>query len=435
MVRDLPPATVVLASLTAVCLLLVVLLLAAPTPALPTRAGAVGSSGEITGGIDIRVRVVRRAVGLTLESDSDTVEVRDGASGETWVLRGPVEVSARDGRLGLIGAEGVEVSGAGPFTIADGRYRLGGIAVVGGLDVRLAIGEAALVDVIAELPLERYLPGVLAGELLSGWPLEAFRAQAVAARSFALHERQFSRARGRAWDVERTTVSQAYIGETSLGVAIEGAQSTRSEVLRWEGGVLRAYYCSTVGGRAASAADTFRTDAGYGFNLAPPLQATPREYFSQDSPTDRWERERRISGLSARFRAWGASRAHEAAELGRLTRIEAVGFNAVGRPTAYEVEDWSGRAVRMSAEDVRLACNAVVDGLASVGFSRRVLSGDATFDFGRERVTIRGRGFGHGVGLCQYSSAALAERGEGYRDILARYYPGAELVRVEDVLD
>jgi len=434
-VRDLPPATVVLASLTAVCLLLVVLLLVAPAPQTSAGEGSVTTSGDIRGGIDIRVRVVRRAVGITLVSDGDTIEMSEQGSDETWVLRSPVELSAREASLRFTGSEGVEFTSPGPVVLADGRYQLGGINVVGVLEARVAIGEDALVDVIAELPLERYLPGVLAGEMLSGWPLEAFKAQAVAARSFALHERQFSRARGRAWDVERTTVSQAYVGETSLGVAIEAAQSTRARVLAWEGDVLRAYYCSTVGGRAAGASDTFRTDDGYAFNLAPPLQASERAYFSEDSPTDRWERERRVSSLSARFRAWGASRGHEAAELGRLTRIEAVGFNEVGRPTRFEVEDRDGRVVSMSAEDVRVACNRGVEGLPAIGFSRRVLSGDATFTFRRDRVTISGRGFGHGVGLCQYSAAALAQQGEDYLDILSRYYPGADLVRVDDVLD
>ena len=44
-------------------------------------------------------------------------------------------------------------------------------------------------------------------------------------------------------------------------------------------------------------------------------------------------------------------------------------------------------------------------------------------------VTIEGRGFGHGVGLCQYGAQALAESGKDYEEILAWYYPGAELVK------
>ena len=98
-------------------------------------------------------------------------------------------------------------------------------------------------DVIAELPMERYLPGVLAGELYAGWSFETYCAQAIAARSYAMHERARARLRGRAYDLEASTIDQAYVGEEAPKRARDAVDATRGLILTTaEGRLLRAYY-------------------------------------------------------------------------------------------------------------------------------------------------------------------------------------------------
>src|SRR5690606_21035761 len=147
---------------------------------------------------------------------------------------------------------------------------------------------------------ESYLPGVVAKELYQTWPLPTFQAQAVCARSYALHERGRARAAGRLFDVEATTQDQVFAGATDLPVAHSAVESTRGQVITYRGGVLRAYYSSTSGGRAASAADTWPTGPGFEFNQAFPLQAAPRQYFDQASPAYRWTRDLGLERLSLR---------------------------------------------------------------------------------------------------------------------------------------
>lgn len=382
----------------------------------------------------IRVRVARRATEVSLASDDRLILLdQDGSS---RAMASPITITIGDGEFNLTTpdllvlrvplTERLEFESA-RITINPGEE--GSFTLNAPLRVYPAINAPDRFDAIAELPIETYLPGVLAGEMYSHWPLGAFKVQAVAARSYAMHDRHLAQASGRNWDVERGTRSQSFVGETSLQVAIDAVTQTRGELLTWEGRVLRAYYSSSIGGRAASAADVFRSDAGFEYNQAAPIQATPRPYFDQDSPTYRWERTRDVIDLSARIRAWGESRNHPCKDLRRLLHLTESAHNGVGRPTEYTLEDTRRNTATITAEHLRIACNYTGGRFEAIGFSDRVLSSDIEFSIVGDAVTIKGRGFGHGVGMCQHSAAELAERGEPYTKVLHRYYPGASIVR------
>jgi len=134
---------------------------------------------------------------------------------------------------------------------------------------RSGSGDAAgTIDVVEHLPIEVYLPGVIAKELYPNWGLETFKAQAIAARSYAMQERQRRLSIGSFFDLESTTQDQVYGGSTTNPTALRAVDLTYGQVLTWNGHLLRAYYSSTTGGRAASARDTWPTGPGYEFNLA-----------------------------------------------------------------------------------------------------------------------------------------------------------------------
>lgn len=280
-------------------------------------------------------------------------------------------------------------------------------------------------DVISQVGVEDYLRGVVASEMYSSWPLAAFQAQAVAARSYALHERQRSRLNGARFDVESTTADQAYKGGEYTPQVQQAVESTRGVILTWNGIVLRAYYSSTSGGRAASAKDTWPTSRGYEYNLMGPLQATPREEIGQTSPYYRWTVSRGKAELSMRIREWGRAYGQPVKDLGTLAQVAVADRNSVGRPTRYVVTDTAGRSFSVTAEQFRQACNQPGPGLAAIVRENRVNSGDVEVQLVGEVATIRGRGFGHGVGMCQWSAKELAERGADWRSIVTRFYPGA----------
>ncbi|TVQ81324.1 MAG: SpoIID/LytB domain-containing protein [Phycisphaeraceae bacterium] len=284
-------------------------------------------------------------------------------------------------------------------------------------------------DVVEHVPIELYLPGVISKELYLHWKPETFRAQAIAARSYALHERQRRMALGHHFDIESTTNAQVYIGATEHDVSHAAVEDTRGKVLTWRGSILRAYYSSTVGGRAASARETWPVTAGQEFNLAAPIQASPRDDSDSISPFFRWEVTRPTDDLLARIRAYGENRQNIFRRLDSIRTIQPIAFNEFERPTRYRIIDDAGKFWEIIAEEFRLACNFPVDGRPGVTNQNRIPSSDFTVTIKDGAATFNGRGFGHGVGMSQFGAEAMARRGERAEAILMHFYPGARIER------
>ncbi|MBL8762639.1 MAG: SpoIID/LytB domain-containing protein [Phycisphaerae bacterium] len=294
------------------------------------------------------------------------------------------------------------------------------------LSARSDVSMRAL-DAIEFIGLERYLEGVVSGELFRNWPLETFQVQAICARTYAIQEKL--RKSGARYDVESTTRDQVYTGVSELAVAAEAVRSTRGIVITHAGRVIRAYYSSTCGGRAASAMDTFPTGPGYEYNLTPPIQARAREHSCESSRLYRWTRTRDRKELEKRLAAWGKDNGHPVKALGALESVRAAQFNALSRPTRFVVSDAAGKTYTLSAEDFRVACNTSAPGLPAITGETRVASGDVEVVSQGNVFTISGRGFGHGVGMCQYCAKGFADKGEAWWTMVERFYPGAMVVR------
>jgi stage II sporulation protein D len=122
------------------------------------------------------------------------------------------------------------------------------------------VPQGEFLRVVNVVPLESYIQGVVAGEMPFGWPAEALKAQAVAARSYALA----NLLKGKPYDLYSDQRSQVY-----LGVAGEKASTTQAvlatagEVVLYGGRVATTYYFSTSGGKTASAADVFGFSVPY----------------------------------------------------------------------------------------------------------------------------------------------------------------------------
>jgi stage II sporulation protein D len=291
-------------------------------------------------------------------------------------------------------------------------------------------------DVIEHVGLEKYLVGVVVKEMYQHWPREAFKVQAVCARTYALHERTRRQESRRAFDVESSTRDQAYSGASTNRTAIDAVAATRGVVLAYDGQILRSYYSSTCGGRTASARNTWPTRAGYEYNLLEPIQAHAREHRCQDSPIYTWTVTRTADDLTRRIRAFGQANQQLVRQLAGIHSLEVIESEPTGRPSVYKlIEPGPGGApgkwYRIKAEDLRLACNTSAPGLAPINGKSRVNSGDMAFKVARpgSTVEIQGRGFGHGVGMCQYCARAMAAGGETWQPMLTTFYPGADIVK------
>lgn len=425
----------------------------------PARVTA--PSSTLSYGIEPTIRVRIRETVTSAELGSDRAlfirlpEAREGSPRRTVVLSGSARVSLDGGEVTLTPIAGVAASEGGVMASAgavrarasredarameiaptSGEITVDGVSYPGFVRIvpRTDAGPAAF-DVVATIPMEAYVAGVIARELYASWRPATFEAQAIAARSYALHERARAEASGRAYDVESTTRDQVFGGSTQLAVAIAGARSTRGVVLIHGEGtaaeLLRTYYSSTCGGRAAGATETWPSGAGFEFNRAEALRATGRACDCSGSGLHRWTRTRTLSELSDRVRTWGRTNHADAARLGVLQSVEVVERNSTGRPTRFELRDVHGRRVTLRAEDFRVASNWAASGTPAITRATRVPSGDTEVTVRAGTVRYIGRGFGHGVGMCQFGAQQMASSGQNWEAILGRYYPGARWRRV-----
>ncbi|HEX7010415.1 MAG TPA: SpoIID/LytB domain-containing protein, partial [Phycisphaeraceae bacterium] len=283
-------------------------------------------------------------------------------------------------------------------------------------------------DVINHVPLERYLPGVLERELYGQWHPEAFVAQAVAARSYALFERQLHAQR--AYDLESTTASQVYRGAATNPKAVEAVQRTRGMVLVHAGRIVPAFFSSCCGGTGQAASAAFPRLAS-AVDI-PPLRGARCGGWCQASPNYRWGPILRdTSMLAKRIAAWGRANRHPVAQLEGLRDIRISELSGTGRPAAFVIIDRRGRRFTLPAESFRFACNYAGAGLPAVEPAQQLKSSHV-----RVRLTGRtvrfedGRGHGHGVGLCQWGAQGMAQQGYDGLAIVRFYYPGATIQRI-----
>lgn len=325
------------------------------------------------------------------------------------------------------------------------------------LSARSDLRETAF-DVVEFVGVEEYLGGVVAKEMLAGWPAATYQAQAVAARSYALQERDRSIKLKQAFDVESSDRDQVYSGASASPIVIQAVRATRGIVLMDGPELLRAYFSSTCGGRTASAKDTWPTGSGFEFNLAGPIQTSARAWACEDSPLYRWTVERPKGELVQRLKLFGEKNQLAIRRLRDLAAIEPIAQTEGGRPSRFKIIEPGGAWYQLSAEELRLASNTSANSAAlptaapnaptlasatsttamprasapqlpDITRATRVNSSDFSVEVRGDKVIYTGRGFGHGVGLCQYCARGFASRGEDWRMMIERFYPGARIVK------
>ncbi len=391
-----------------------------PRPLPPTREPIVRVLAERfpTSGLELRI-----------ESTQPWVRIRDDSDRGGAVLASPLVITSLGDRWRIESASAPAIRvpvGVLTLTSVGSRGEAGEISVASGpeaapqpLGTTLAlVPNRDEVDLVTHLPIERYLPGVLARELFGHWSIQAFRAQAVAARSFAVCEAAHWSGR-RHYDLTRGGASQAWVGLVESGRAAESARETRGVLLTWDTKVVPGYYCSCCGGLPADASDAIGSNPA---NAIPPLAGrSDGGGCCESSPTWRWRRRLDLSGLSAGLALWARrEQAVDLAEFDRLAAVEVSAVNRHGRPVRYRFEDVRGRTAELRGERARRALEAAApeasDRFLSAAFEAEVASGHASFE---------GCGHGHGVGLCQYGAEAMGRRGVSHLEILGRYYPGS----------
>ena len=276
----------------------------------------------------------------------------------------------------------------------------GSLSATGKGEVRGAVevlpGPGGLA-VVNDLAFEEYLQGV--AEVPASWPVEALKAQAVAARTFAVHQLRrdgSTEARAAGADICDTQACQVYLGlakerSENGNRWVEAVRATRGQVLLYRGEPILAMYSSSNGGRSVAGS-------------RPYLRSAP-DPDSARGPYNHW----RVSV--------GYDQLRSAFDLpGPLSSLRRAG-DAVAL-------DWPGGQTLVPVADFRSRLNEAV--AAPAGMPRTVPSTQFSVlaDDAAATATLDGRGHGHGIGLSQFGALGKAARGLRAADILASYYNG-----------
>jgi len=277
-------------------------------------------------------------------------------------------------------------------------------------------------DIVATVPIERYLPGVLAGELYAHWHPATFAAQAIAARSYATAQ-HLRRKKTSHFDVSDDASSQMFLGDVSLDVAHRAVKETDGMILSWAGTVVPAYYSACCGGVAATAIDEISSSQQHDI---PPLLGHGGVDACTSLDIHRWSIRRESRTLRKRLNACAVSMPlSDFADIYSIRSIKPSATNKHGRPNKLAIVDRRRGVVEVRARDFLRAANSQI---ASLPQPVPIIW--SSFLVGKregDQLQFDGVGMGHGVGLCQYGAQELAGRGKSFEDILSWYYPGADL--------
>ena len=354
-----------------------------------------------------------------------------------------------------------------PLSLGDGeRLYIGcasGKKFTGILEYKREIGKK--MSMVNVLYLEDYIKGVLPNEIYPSWPAESLKAAAVTARSFVLFQIG-GKHTGDDFDVCCKTHCQVFSGNGNGYATTDAAvDATRGQILTYDGAVAMTPYHVSSGGATESAAGCWGgSESRYPYLCG---VETPREEY-ESYPNGTWS----VSLTPQEITDFINSKADYKGKLsGTVTKIECVkgntGYvrqisfydaqgNSITITNSNSVKNFLSKYVKSANFTVSTYCEAIVDGketyidtqsisvMTSSGvktisafpheLSALSSEGKKLFTESKDIVyTIDGKGYGHGVGLSQYGSMTLAQRGHDYRYILGLYFPGTLLEPVSSI--
>lgn len=302
--------------------------------------------------------------------------------------------------------------------------------------------------IINELPLGQYLYSVLPSEMSSDYPMEALKAQAVCARSFAWRQMKSEKYKQYNADVDDTTAFQVYhMGEEDARTR-KAVKETAGELLFQGKKVVTAYYYSTSWGYSATVKEVWggeenacyprklqiteesRKDTGITqLDLSDEkifqafITQSLCETYDQESSWYRWE-------VQVTAKELGASMGLEP-----VTRIQVLKREKSGLVSKIRIQAANGRRTITGQQNIREALLPTGEMVVKSDGSRiqPTMLPSAAFliqagvDQEGSWFRFRGGGFGHGVGMSQNGAAGMAKAGSSYQEILSHYYHHCEI--------
>ena len=256
---------------------------------------------------------------------------------------------------------------------------------------------------INHVSMPQYLVSVVGHEMSDSWPLEALKAQTVVARGYVLAK--MNQASGSDYDVNTTVSNQVYGGIPSKKNNLEKAVSaTHNKVVVYQSGLAKVFFHSSCGGRLEAANEIWK-------EYLPYLQ-TKRSAFCQKTPQYLWKYTISAADFERIFSVPGLREIH----ITKRTvskRVKEIAIVTARRKTSIDPVKFrrtlGQKNIRSYLFDIRLA---------------------------GKRIQIAGRGYGHGVGLCQWGSRVMAKQHKmGHHRILRHFFPNTSISRLFNTED
>jgi len=363
----------------------------------------------------------------------------------------PIEIKVSQGTINLNGRRLLErqvlICPDAPYIFKlDGRDYRGKLKLVVNPD-------GGSLDAINLVPIEPYLAGVVGAEMPDYWEEQALEAQAIAARTYCLYiKNRFGS--GRNWDVKKTESNQVYVGLAGESAQVWAAVNrTLGQVLVcalgqkdvWEPRyeisassyqLFPAYYSSTCGGHTEDSRNVFGGDyfvplggvhCPYCRNVAKPRFLFWQARFDKTDVTEKLlKRYPKLQKLGQIKSIVADKRSDYDLTLGGQRRT-------ISRLTMVKLNGSTGQSDFLRAEDLRLTIDPTGRKLKStickiVDLGRSHQTKNSLSSDGGELQFLSGRGYGHGVGMCQCGAEAMARQGQTAEQILSYYYPGSKIL-------
>ena len=257
---------------------------------------------------------------------------------------------------------------------------------------------------IKEIYFEDYIVGVLAGEMPVNFELEALKAQAVAARSYAL--KKMLKNENQEYDVIDTVANQVYQDEEelkkrwgsdyikNLNKIKSAVLETQGEYIAYNGEVIEAFFFSTSTGKTENSEEVFTSSRPY-------LKSVDSSWDAKVSPVFQVENDISLNDFYTKL----------GLPYQEQLQVEVVKQTSTGRMKQVKIN-----GVEMSANDVyqKLGLKSTYFHIEQVGTN----------------VHIETKGYGHGVGMSQYGAEGMAKEGFSYDEIIKHYYQGVEIKKL-----
>ena len=280
---------------------------------------------------------------------------------------------------------------------------------VGGKGYRRALKlwkEGTGLLVVNEIMMEDYLKGVLPVEASASWPLESLKTQAIASRSYALF--QSIDKKDKKFALSKDVLSQVYGGKESehdqTNLAVE---TTRGQVLTFNGKLFPAYFHSTCGGKTTQAENVWDVEPNKVFRG---IDCN----FCWSSKHYRWTSSYTSADILKRLKIKGV-------KMGAIQNIQVGEMDKSGRARSFIVVHDQGQ-IKFQSNDFRIWMDPMKFKSTMVTEIAKTKNG----------FVFEGKGWGHGVGVCQFGMRQLAKLGYTSKQILEYYYPGSEIIKIQE---